>query len=507
MSAKSFYRDKSNFQADSYSQDLENNLYDFEDHYSSLTVHNFNDAFNEFTAVISGTIDTHAPLKPLSRKQRRLKSKPWLTKAICVSIHKEQSMFKSHFINGDSAEKSFFKKYSNRLTKIKTLSKKLHFKSEFEKYHNDPRKTWETIRSMLHSKSSSSSSLPTSLKLNGSTIQDQTLISNYFNNFFCSIGENLSNSAASQENYEFRDYLSNRVSSSIFLDSPSLSEIVKSIQSLNMNKALGHGNISQLFLKTARDIVAPFLQVFIDFFFKNRIFPDNCKTAKLFPLHKKGDVKNPSNFRPISILSCFSKIYEQVLHNRLVKFLGKHNVITPTQYGFQKGISTTHAILDIVTNAFDNIHKKKFSGLIFLDLQKAFDTVNHSILLSKLDHYGIRGPANRLIESFLDRKQYVCLSGCRSDLKSIKYGVAQGSKIGPLLFFIYINDLPNSVHCIPRLFADDTCLLLADANLNSLHENINNELINLSHWCKANKLSVNPVKSNAMIISPKQCNA
>ena len=174
---------------------------------------------------------------------------------------------------------------------------------------------------MLHSKSSSSSSLPTSLKLNGSTIQDQTLISNYFNNFFCSIGENLSNSAASQENYEFRDYLSNRVSSSIFLDSPSLSEIVKSIKSLNMNKALGHDNISPIFLKTARDIVAPFLQVFIDFSFKNGIFSDNCKTAKIFPLHKKGDVNNPSNFRPISILSCFSKIYEQVLYNRLVKFL------------------------------------------------------------------------------------------------------------------------------------------------------------------------------------------
>ena len=338
-------------------------------------------------------------------------------------------------------------------------------------------------------------------------MQDQTLISNYFNNFFCSIGKYLSNSAASQENYEFRDYLSNRVSSSIFLNSPSLTEIVKSIQSLNMNKALGHDNISPLFLKTARDIVALFLQVFIDFSFKNGIFPDNCKTAKIFPLHKKGDVNNPSNFRPISILSCFSKIYEQVLYNRLVKFLDKHNVITPTQYGFQKGISTTHAILDIVTNAFDNIHRKKLSGLIFLNLQKAFDTVNHSILLSKLDHYGIRGPADRLIESFLDRKQYVCLSGCRSDLKSIKYGVAQGSKIGPLLFLIYINDLPNSVHCIPRLFADDTCLLLADANLNSLHENINNELINLSHWCKANKLLVNPVKSNAMIISPKQCNA
>ena len=237
--------------------------------------------------MISGTIDTHAPLKPLSRKQRRLKSKPWLTKAICVSIHKKQSMFKSHFINGDSAEKSFFKKYSNRLTKIKTLSKKLHFKSEFEKYHNDPRKTWETIRSMLHSKSSSSSSLPTSLKLNGSTIQDQTLISNYFNNFFCSIGENLSNSAASQENYEFRDYLSNRVSSSIFLDSPSLSEIVKSIQSLNMNKALGHDNILHYFLKQLVILLLLFYRRLLIFLFRMEYFPTIAKPRKFSPCTKK----------------------------------------------------------------------------------------------------------------------------------------------------------------------------------------------------------------------------
>ena len=173
------------------------------------------------------------------------------------------------------------------------------------------------------------------------------------------------NSAASQENYEFRNYLSNRVSSSIFLDSPSLSEIVKSIQSLNMNKVLGHDNISPLFLKTARDIVASFLQVFIEFSFKNGIFPDNCKTAKIFPLHKKGDVNNPSNFRPISILSCFSKIFEQVLYNRPVKFLDKHNVITPTPYGFQKGISTTHAILDIVTNALATFTEKNSQVLFF----------------------------------------------------------------------------------------------------------------------------------------------
>ena len=106
----------------------------------------------------------------------------------------------------------------------------------------------------------------------------------------------------------------------------------------------------------------------------------------------------------------------------------------------------------------------------------------------------ICGPTDKLIESFLNRKQYVCLNGCKSTLKLINYGVAQGSKISPLLFLIYVNGLPSSVRCVPRLFTDDTCLLLADSNLNSLFENMNNELINLCHWCEANELSVNPIQ-------------
>ena len=140
---------------------------------------------------------------------------------------------------------------------------------------------------MVHSKSSSSSSLPTSLKLNGSTIHDQTLISNYFNNFFCSIGENFSNSATSHENYEFRDYLSNRVSSSTFLDSPCLSEIVKSIQSLNLNKAVGHDNISPFFLEIACDIAAPFLQVFLIFVLLMEYFLMIVKRSKFFLCTRK----------------------------------------------------------------------------------------------------------------------------------------------------------------------------------------------------------------------------
>ena len=157
----------------------------------------------------------------------------------------------------------------------------------------------------------------------------------------------------------------------------------------------------------------------------------------------------------------------------------------------------------MVTNIFDNINSNKYTGLIFLDLTKAFDTVDHNILFSKLAHYGIRGLANNLIRSFLNRKQYVYINEKTSTLLIKSFGVPQGSILGPLLFLLYINDLPSSVSCTPRLFADDTGLALSDKNLTSLSSQINNDLDNISGWFRATLLTVNPSKPHALIIPPK----
>ena len=321
----------------------------------------------------------------------------------------------------------------------------------------------------------------------------------YFKTIFCY--ENASQSDAIQH---FSNYLPDRVSDSIFLKSPSTTEISNVILSLNTNKAVGHDDISAYFLKVASTIIAPYLQCFFEFSFINGIFPENCSLAKIIPLHKKGNKTNPSNYRPISILTCFSKILERLKYNRFLEFFKKYNVIHKSQYGFQKHIAPSHACLDIVTTTLDNINQRKYTGLIFLDLQKAFDTVSHNILLKKLDHYGIRGPAHKLICSFLHRKQYVSVDGIQSEIESITYGVAQGSILGPLLFLLYINDLNNSVNCLPRLFADDTCLIIDSPNLASLETEMNKDLTNVYNWSIANKLSLNPSKSNHLIISPKQ---
>ena len=174
---------------------------------------------------------------------------------------------------------------------------------------------------------------------------------------------------------------------------------------------------------------------------------------------ENGKRDEPTNYRPISILSCFSKILQKIIYRRLISFLNKHNVIQKTQYGFQKNVSTNHAIIDVVTNFSENINSKLYTGLVFLDLTKAFDTVSHEILIHKLDHYGIRGQADKIMQPFLNRKQYVLVNGIKSNLLTNKYGVAQDSILGPLLFLLYINDLPYSVNCNSRFFADDTCLV------------------------------------------------
>ena len=239
------------------------------------------------------------------------------------------------------------------------------------------------------------------------------------------------------------------------------------------------------FLRIVADVIAPYLQYFFEFSFIEGIFPESCTIAKVILLYKKGDKTNPTNYRPISILSCFSKILERLIHSRFTKFFSKHKVIYEAQNGFQKYISTVYAVLDIVSCTFRNINENHFTGLTLLDLQKAFDPVRYDTLLAKLEHYGIRGPAQSLIQCFLSRQQFACINGTISTIKAIPYGVAQEPTLGPLLFLLYINDLPNAITGTPRLLADDTCLICDDINPEILREKMSLDLASVHNCCIA----------------------
>ena len=197
------------------------------------------------------------------------------------------------------------------------------------------------------------------------------------------------------------------------------------------------------------------------------IFPDILKLAKVVPVFKSGNKRVVTNYRPISLFFSFSKIFEKLLYQRLDTFIRKHSIISPFHYGFRAGHSTKHALTDVITMTYDNINDKKFTGVSFLDIKKAFDTVDHDILINKLEHYGIRGTANELLKSYLSqRKQFIVIDKQSSKLYPIKWVVLQGSTLGPLLFILYINDLGNCTLVKPGLFADDT-RLVDDTGLSS----------------------------------------
>ena len=228
------------------------------------------------------------------------------------------------------------------------------------------------------------------------------------------------------------------------------------------------------------------------------------KIAKVIPIFKSGSVVDVNNYRPISLLSIFDKIIEKLMYKQLYDFLSNNDILFNNQFGFRKNLSTSLALMQITERIRKSIDNKKFGCGIYIDLSNAFDTVNHEILLKKLDHYGVRGSSLNWFRSYLcNRKQYVFLNGESSSLETLTCGVPQGSVLGPLLFLIYINDLPNISDKLEFfLFADDTNIYFEHESLNKLEKIINLELKKLSNWLIINRLSLNISKTNHLIFHP-----
>ena len=216
-------------------------------------------------------------------------------------------------------------------------------------------------------------------------------------------------------------YLANRVSSLVFLEPVDEREIISTINLLPRKKSVGHDNILVTFIKLVVKIIEPFLIKVINASFELGMFPNIRKITKVIPIYKSGDKQIVNNYRPISLLSPFSKIYERLIFNRFFKFLDKKSILIPIQYEFRPHHSTQHAILDIMTTAYHNIENKDFTALVTLDLTKACDAVCHERPLIKLHHYGFRRKANKLIASYLsNRTQYVSLHDISSSLQHMQ---------------------------------------------------------------------------------------
>ena len=340
---------------------------------------------------------------------------------------------------------------------------------------------------------------------NNCKMTDELKISQEFNNYFINVGPSLASKVNDFPNTNYHSFLNNPTNK-LFKFRPVNEKIVlKELASIKSKTSAGYDNISSALMKKIAKIIIKPLTIMINQCMKSGIFPKHFKIAKVVPIYKGNELnKNTVNsYRPISLLPAFSKIFEKIIYNQLYEHLDSNNLLYNHQYGFQPKKSTELASLELADRLVQLLDSGFIPITVFLDLSKAFDTIDHNILIQKLNFYGISGTENQLFQNYLhNRKQYVSVDNHNSSMLQIKTGVPQGSILGPLLFLIYINDFYKCTNLQTVQYADDTCLVYPfQQNTNTLYSanTINTKLHEIYIWLSVNKLSLNISKTKFIV--------
>lgn len=382
------------------------------------------------------------------------------------------------------------------VSKLNYFYKNKYYNNLFRGSISDSKKTWNNINKVL-GKSKKKDCIE-SLIIDSQVIDNPVAISVNLNSFFAEIGHVYASRlhTHADDNVNLRRTL-DYSNVNITLQPVTANEVLGLLQGLNTNKGPGLDGITAAILKKCSHVITPMLVQIINKAFSSGIYPDGLKKSRITPIFKDGDKMEPSNYRPISILPSVNKVFELTIKNRLVEFLCERNYFYSHQYGFRAKSGTHTAVFELINNISLDLDAGNFVSGVFLDLSKAFDCVNHSILLLKLDFAGIRGNALNLLSSYLsNRKQSVVIGDSTSPLIDVTIGVPQGSILGPLLFLTYVNDiarLPLSGRIF--LYADDSAIFYDGINVLSIIDRIQEDMLILGEYFRLNRLCLNGSKS------------
>ena len=463
-------RDYSSQNIDKFTNKLHNINWD-----AVTNTENPNEAYKTFHNILLHEYNNCFPLNKIKVTYKN--RKPWLTTGMKNAIKEKNKLFMLQKKQPYMYYKTKYKNYRNKLNNILIKAEREYYHNLFDVNKNNVIKTWSVIKDIINKKKVNK--IQTSFFINNINITDKKDISNSFNDYFVSIGPELSKNIPVY-NISPTSYITNNNISSMYLEAVSNNEVKDIILNLN-NASPGWDNISAKIVKQTYQSFLDPLTFILNLSLKSGIVPDDLKLAKVLPLYKSKNKNLISNYRPISVLPVFSKVLERLMYNRMINYINKYKLLYPFQFGFQKNHSTNMALITLVDKISDALENGDKVLGVFLDFSKAFDTVDHTILLKKLEYYGFRGVVLKWLSNYLqNRKQYVFYNNTKSDYKSISCGVPQGSILGPLLFLLYINDITNvSNKLFLLLFADDSNAFITGKNVDQLIDTMNSELSKL----------------------------
>ena len=453
-----------------------------------------NEAYSDFTEKVASVIEEIAPIKEVRVKSN---SQDWFDAEINEEIERQDKLLAKFKKSRSHSDNENYKKSRNKVQRMIKDKKKNFVIGKLNDNIGKPKELWKSLKSLgLPSKESSSATI--CLEKDGILSFDPKTNAEIFKDFYSNLANNLVKKLPPPPPNKYGKTAVNNYYKKLNLRGKNFSfapvapaTILKLLKQLNPAKSAGIDNLTGKFLKEGAPVLASIITDLVNLSISLSLFPDDSKIAKLKPLYKKEAKTKPKNYRPISLLQLLSKITERIIHNQTQEFLDKNNILYKYQSGFRKHHSTDTCLSYLTDKVKIGFEEGLLTGMVLIDLQKAFDTIDHSILLEKMSCLGFAGKTIAWYTSYLTNRSFIVNVGKEfSSPGKLSCGVPQGSILGPLLFLLYVNDMSQAVNSELLFYADDTCLIYMGKNIQKIEEQLNSDFTSLCEWFIDNKLSV-----------------